>query len=163
MAASSSAAADFVLEINMRGFGIDARSNQATYLFTHAEAVLIDRRTGREVWSEDVRGTDRLTPHVRGTRDVPSSIIAAGITTWIAYEVIINIGVMVAALPFAGNALPFISYGGSSLVVTLAAVGLLLSISRHDPDSSIPRKTRAAFDYSRWDRRPRVSSTRRRE
>lgn len=96
-------------------------------------------------------------------KDELGAIIAAGITTWIAYEVIINIGVMVAALPFAGNALPFISYGGSSLVVTLASVGLLLSISRHDPDASIPRKTRAAFDYSRWDRRPRVSSPRRRE
>jgi len=96
-------------------------------------------------------------------KDELGAIMAAGVTTWIAYEVIINIGVMVAALPFAGNALPFISYGGSSLVVALAGIGLLLSISRHDPDASIPRKTRAAFDYSRWDRRPRISSPRRRE
>jgi len=96
-------------------------------------------------------------------KDELGAIMAAGITTWLAFEAIINIGVMVAALPFAGNALPFVSYGGSSLVVALAGVGLLLSISRHDPDASIPRKTRAAFDYSRWDRRPRVSSTRRRE
>ena len=96
-------------------------------------------------------------------KDELGAILAAGITTWLAYEVIINIGVMVAALPFAGNALPFISYGGSSLVVALAGIGLLLSISRHDPDSSIPRKTRAAFDYSRGDRRPRISSPRRSE
>ncbi len=96
-------------------------------------------------------------------KDELGAILAAGVTTWIAYEVLINVGVMVAALPFAGNALPFISYGGSSLVVTLAAVGLLLSISRHDPDASIPRKTRAAFDYRRWDRRPHLSSPRRRE
>ena len=68
---------DYVLEIHMKGFGIDARSNNATYLFTRAEAVLIDRRTGREIWSEDVRGTDRLTPFVVGTTSVPSAIFTA--------------------------------------------------------------------------------------
>jgi cell division protein FtsW len=96
-------------------------------------------------------------------KDELGSVMAAGITTWIAFEVILNVGVMVAALPFAGNALPFISYGGSSLVAVLAAMGLLLSISRHDPDASIARKTRAAFDYSRRDGRPRISSPRRSE
>lgn len=96
-------------------------------------------------------------------KDNLGAVLAAGVTIWIAVEAIINVGVMVAALPFAGNALPFISYGGSSLVVTLAGVGLLLSISRHDPDVSIPRKTRAAFDYSRWNRRPRVPRAGRRQ
>ncbi|MBI3242676.1 MAG: FtsW/RodA/SpoVE family cell cycle protein [Chloroflexi bacterium] len=75
-------------------------------------------------------------------------------------SVIINIGVMVAALPFAGNALPLISYGGSSLVVTLAGIGVLLSVSRHNPNETLQRKTRASFDYSRRDRRPRVSRPR---
>jgi hypothetical protein len=69
--------ADFVLEIHMRSFGIDARSTHATYLFTRAEAVLLDRRTGREIWSDDVRGSDRLTPYVVGTRNVPSAIFTA--------------------------------------------------------------------------------------
>jgi hypothetical protein len=69
--------ADYVLEIHMRSFGIDARSNRATYLFTRAEAVLLDRKTGREIWSEDVRGTDRLTPYVVGTRSVPSAVFTA--------------------------------------------------------------------------------------
>lgn len=69
--------ADYVLEIHMRSFGLDARSNSAAYLFTRAEAVLIDRRTGREIWSEDVRGTDRLTPWVLGTANVPSAIFTA--------------------------------------------------------------------------------------
>lgn len=95
-------------------------------------------------------------------RDSLGAIIASGITVWFAFEAIINIGVMVAAVPFAGNALPFISYGGSSLVVSLCAIGLLLSISRQDPDSSIQRKTRASFDYSRRDRRPRLSRADRR-
>jgi cell division protein FtsW len=90
-------------------------------------------------------------------RDSFGSLVASGIAVWFALEAVINIGVMVAAIPFAGNALPFISYGGSSLVVSLAAVGLLLSISRQDPESSITRKTRASFDYSRRDRRPRIS------
>ncbi|MBI4769244.1 MAG: cell division protein FtsW [Chloroflexi bacterium] len=93
-------------------------------------------------------------------KDGLGTILAAGVTVWIALEAIINIGVIVAALPFAGNALPFISFGGSSLVVTLAGIGLLLSVSRHDPAESIPRKTRAAFDYSRRDRRPRLSRAR---
>jgi hypothetical protein len=69
--------ADFVLEINMRHFGIDARSSNAAYLYTRAEAVLIDRRTGREIWSVDVRGSDRMTAFVIGTRDIPSSIFTA--------------------------------------------------------------------------------------
>lgn len=69
--------ADYVLEVYMRAFGIDATSNRATYLYTRAEAVLIDRRTGREIWSEDVRGSDRLTPYVQGTLDAPSAVFTA--------------------------------------------------------------------------------------
>lgn len=69
--------ADYVLEVHMRSFGIDARSTRAAYLFTRAEAVLIERRTGREIWSESVRGTDRLTPWVHGTQNVPSAIFTA--------------------------------------------------------------------------------------
>lgn len=69
--------ADFVLELNMRAFGVDARSNRSTSLFTRAEAVLLDRATGREIWSEDVRASDRMTPYVVGTNDVPSAIFTA--------------------------------------------------------------------------------------
>jgi ABC-type uncharacterized transport system auxiliary subunit len=69
--------ADFVLEIHMRKFGIDAQSTRATYLFTRAEAVLIERRTGREVWAEEVWGSTQLTPWVRGTANVPSAIFTA--------------------------------------------------------------------------------------
>ena len=69
--------ADFVLEIQLRSFGIDARSSHAAYLYTRAEAVLIDRRTGREIWSERVRGSDRMTPYVVGTQNVPSAIFTA--------------------------------------------------------------------------------------
>jgi hypothetical protein len=74
---SSPDSADFVLEVQMKSFGIDARSNNATYLYTRAEAVLLDRRTGREIWNEDVRGRDQLTPWVYGGGVVPSAGISA--------------------------------------------------------------------------------------
>jgi hypothetical protein len=70
--------ADFLLEVHMRSFGIDVRGHDAAYLFTNAEAVLLDRRTGREIWSVDVHGNDRLTPGVDGTERGPGAIITAG-------------------------------------------------------------------------------------
>jgi hypothetical protein len=72
--------ADFLLEVRLRNYGIDARSESAAYLFTNAEAVLLDRRSGREIWNAEVRGSDRLTPAVRGTASVPGmgGVITAG-------------------------------------------------------------------------------------
>src|SRR5574341_198233 len=60
-------------------------------------------------------------------------MLAAGIASWIALEAMFNVAVMTTIVPFSGVVLPFISYGGSSLVVVLTAVGLLLSISRRRP------------------------------
>jgi ABC-type uncharacterized transport system auxiliary subunit len=77
-ASSTPESADYVLEVTMRSFGLDARSSGAAYLYTKAEAVLIDKRTGREIWSEEVHGRERLTPYVVGTRNIPGSIITAG-------------------------------------------------------------------------------------
>jgi cell division protein FtsW len=57
-------------------------------------------------------------------------LLAAGITIWIAIKALLNIAVMVALVPPTGAALPFISFGGSSLVVVLAGVGLILSVAR---------------------------------
>jgi cell division protein FtsW len=62
--------------------------------------------------------------------DTFGMLIASGITLLIAMQVIINIGVVTGALPNKGLALPFISYGGSNLVIMLASVGLLISIGR---------------------------------
>ena len=90
------------------------------------------------------------------SRDQLGSMLASGIVCWVILEALINIAVMVGVLPFAGNALPFISYGGSNLVVTLAAMGVLLSISRRsESDEAIPRKTRGgpAWTLSRGSRR----------
>lgn len=60
-----------------------------------------------------------------------SSLLATGITTWIVAQAMLNIGAVSGAIPFTGVPLPFISYGGSSLVITLAGVGILLNISRY--------------------------------
>lgn len=58
------------------------------------------------------------------------SIIATGITTMLMIQSIINIGVVSGAFPVTGITLPFLSYGGSSLTLTLVAVGILLNLSR---------------------------------
>jgi cell division protein FtsW len=63
--------------------------------------------------------------------DTFSSLLAAGITTMIAVQALINIGVVTATLPITGIPLPFLSYGGSSLLFTLASVGVLLNISMY--------------------------------
>lgn len=59
-----------------------------------------------------------------------ASLLAGGVTFWIGVEAFVNMSVLLGMLPFAGNALPFFSFGGSSLLVTLAGVGLLLNVSR---------------------------------
>ena len=57
-------------------------------------------------------------------------LLAVGLTTWILVQAIINMGAVLAVFPVVGLTLPFLSFGGSSLVMTMAAVGLLLNISR---------------------------------
>jgi len=56
--------------------------------------------------------------------------LALGITTWIGIQMFINISAMVALIPLTGVPLPFISYGGSSLIIMFAACGILVNISR---------------------------------
>ena len=57
-------------------------------------------------------------------------LIAAGVTTWILVQAFINIGAVVGVLPITGVPLPFVSSGGSSLLFTMAASGLLLNVAR---------------------------------
>lgn len=99
----------------------------------------------------------------RRAPDEMGSLLAAGLTIWITLEAFINMAVMVNLLPFAGNALPFISSGGSNLLVSLTAIGIILNISR----LSTRKKEEngklfdAVVDLRRWNRRRRVSSARR--
>jgi cell division protein FtsW len=60
-----------------------------------------------------------------------SMLIAIGITSWFAFQAIINMGVNLAILPLTGLTLPFVSYGGSSLIVNMIGAGILLNISRY--------------------------------
>jgi cell division protein FtsW len=66
----------------------------------------------------------------RRAPDMLGTLLASGVTFWVAVEALINMAVMVGLMPFAGNALPFISAGGSNLVATLCAIGIMLNISR---------------------------------
>jgi cell division protein FtsW len=67
---------------------------------------------------------------VLGARDDFGSLLATGIVVWIAYQALINIGGVIRAIPMTGIPMPFLSAGGSALAALLAAVGILLSISR---------------------------------
>jgi cell division protein FtsW len=103
--------------------------------------------------------------------DTFGALLAAGITAWLCLQAFINIGVVVALLPVTGITLPFISAGGSSLVVSFAAVGILLSISRETLEpAERPEKPRttdgdehAPADRGRGDRGPHLPRARRRD
>jgi cell division protein FtsW len=58
------------------------------------------------------------------------TLVAAGITAWVVSQALVNIGGVVGLLPITGLTLPFVSFGGTSLVVTMAATGILLNIAR---------------------------------
>ncbi len=106
-------------------------------------------------------------------------VLAAGITFWLVVQAFINMGVITQLIPFTGQPLPFISYGGSSLVMCLASIGILLSISRAMPkppsvrsvpvvggaapisDNPVFTDKNASIRYGGRDRRPRVSTRRR--
>lgn len=90
-------------------------------------------------------------------------LLAAGLSLWLALEAIINMAVIVGLVPFAGNALPFISYGGSNLVVSLAAIGILQNIARMSSkiQEEEERTFDAVVDLRRWNRRGSISRSRR--
>jgi cell division protein FtsW len=101
----------------------------------------------------------------RSAKDAFGALLASGITIWVAAKAILNIAVMTGYLPPSGLPLPFISFGGSSLVVLLVGVGLLLSIHREamlwqgTPERR--ESTFANYDRGRRDRRARVPRARR--
>ena len=91
----------------------------------------------------------------RRAQDVYGAILATGITTWLVLQMVVNVGSTTAAIPYTGVPLPFISYGGSSLVVSMAAVGILLSISRYIQEPEDPAFSRYSITKTIKRRRAR--------
>lgn len=81
-------------------------------------------------------------------------LLAAGVTLWIITKALLNIAVMLSLVPPTGVALPFISFGGSSLVVIMAGAGLLLSIARVSARQNSPEgRASSAIDDRGWGNR----------
>jgi len=102
----------------------------------------------------------------RRAPDMLGTLLASGITFWVGMEALINMAVMVGLMPFAGNALPFISAGGSNLVSTLCAMGIILNISRQSGETTKMednewRSFGAVIDLRRGNGRRSVSRSRR--
>ncbi|HSB67070.1 MAG TPA: FtsW/RodA/SpoVE family cell cycle protein, partial [Anaerolineales bacterium] len=99
-------------------------------------------------WTISRRATDGL-----------GMILAGGLTFWLTLEALINMLVMVGLLPFAGNALPFISAGGSNLMVVMSSIGILINISRVSEKAKRTEEkgNNAVVNLRRGDRRRRVS------
>jgi cell division protein FtsW len=93
--------------------------------------------------------------------DTFGALLAAGITAWLCLQAFVNIGVVVALLPVTGITLPFISAGGSSLIISFAAAGILLSISRETVEHP-NQETDAPVDRGRGHGRPHLPGPRRR-
>ena len=102
-------------------------------------------------------------------KDPFGKLLAAGLTTLIVGQALLNIGGTLGVLPFTGVPVPLISYGGTSLVATLAAIGLVLSVGTYggqalraaEPVRSAPRKRKrkAAARRPQAAARPATAST----
>ncbi len=91
--------------------------------------------------------------------DTYGRLLASGLALWLGLEAFGNMSMMLNILPLAGNALPLISYGGSSLVSALIAIGLILSVGRATAREHLKTRsdTGAVVSLRRRDRRRRVS------
>ncbi len=94
-------------------------------------------------------------------------LLAVGITTMLILQALLNMAVIVAAAPPTGVTLPLVSYGGSSLIASLASIGLLLSISRFGAQqeqrtAEFGKYAYERFDLGRGDGRSRVPRSSRR-
>jgi len=69
----------------------------------------------------------------KNTDTLFGSITAAGLTLYLGVQIIINIGVSLSVFPTKGLTLPFISYGGTSLIINMAVMGILMNIGASSP------------------------------
>lgn len=81
----------------------------------------------------------------RNTQDPFVRLAAAGVGSWIVIQAVINIGGVLGLLPITGVPLPLVSYGGSSLIPTLVALGMLMAFAKAEPDArrALRRKSTA--------------------
>ena len=68
------------------------------------------------------------------------ALVAAGVTAWVCGQAVVNMGAVTGLLPVTGVPLPFVSFGGSSLVVTMLATGILLNVARQSRPAPAVRK-----------------------
>jgi cell division protein FtsW len=87
-------------------------------------------------------------------------MLATGITTWIGFQALINMATVTSTLPATGVPLPFVSYGGSALAITLAAMGVLLNVAAQAQDEPTARRTDATADIGRRNWRTPFASAR---
>jgi cell division protein FtsW len=90
----------------------------------------------------------------RRSQDLYGALLATGITTWLVLQAMINIGATTGTIPYTGVPLPFISFGGSSLIVSLAAIGVLLNISRYIQEPETPALSRQTITMSFQKKKP---------
>jgi cell division protein FtsW len=79
---------------------------------------------------------------MRRAADSFGSLLAAGVLAWLAFQLLLNVGGVTRLIPLTGIPLPFLSAGGSSLLVTLLAVGVLLSVSKSAVFEPAPEQAR---------------------
>jgi cell division protein FtsW len=83
------------------------------------------------------------------TADPFVRLASASVTAWFVAQAVINMGAVLGILPITGVPLPLVSYGGSSLVATLAALGMLMAFARNEPDAAATIKARRAAKAQR--------------
>ena len=71
-------------------------------------------------------------------------LIVSGVLAWLSVQMIINVGAMLGLLPLKGITLPFVSYGGTSIIFVMAAIGIVFGISRY---TDLTNKTVSKREY----------------
>ena len=84
-----------------------------------------------------------------GSQDLFVKLATAGVMGWVIVQATINIGAVIGIMPITGLPLPLVSYGGSSLLLCLIAIGMLLSFTRSEPEAAELLKGRASAKTQR--------------
>ncbi len=87
------------------------------------------------------------------SRDWFARLAAAGITAWLMFQAFVNIGAVLGLLPITGVPLPLVSYGGSALLPTMLALGLLLALAKNEPGARSALAARSSRSWRPWRRR----------